>query len=403
MAEARLPLLIALATGIGGVMAAALFAGLTTLGNAPGWVAAALAGAVSAATVFLFPRPPSPPLPLAPPAPVLHPAAEPLSAPVARVPFADLIAHDLSDARQFTEAVREDASLIIQTTDDAARTIIDNLKDIDARIVNLLRFIDQSSSSARVEEIVDQTERRLAECRVLLDEFSQRKTQDAEAGLLQSKRAREQTSHVLEMIDAVRAIARRTTMLSLNASIEAARVGEVGKGFAVVAGEVRRLAGEVHSLGGEMEERVHSLVSTINASLDSVSEQRTRADAHTMSQVSEALGGLASNLTALLVHQREILEKVHQENEIIAQPILSTLGSIQFQDMVQKKMTHLLNLTDVVESHLGDLGHILLSEASPTPTGPRLSHKLAPLLAEAPGGRASRHPPRLQQPSIELF
>ncbi|WP_041796086.1 methyl-accepting chemotaxis protein [Pararhodospirillum photometricum] len=403
MAEVRLPLFIALATGIGGVVAAGLFAGLTTLGNVPGLVAAALVGAVSAATTFLFPRTSSPP-PVPEDLGKEHvEVTKSLPPPPTWVPFADLIAQDLSDAHQFAEAVREDASLIIQTTDDASRTIINNLKDIDARIGNLLRFIDQSSSSARVEEIVDQTERRLADCRVLLDEFSKRKTQDAEAGLVQSRKAREQTSHVLEMIDAVRAIARRTTMLSLNASIEAARVGEAGRGFAVVAGEVRRLAGEVHSLGGEMEERVHSLVSTINTSLDAVSEHRTRTDAHTMSQVSEALGGLASNLTALLVHQREILEKVHQENEIIAQPILSTLGSIQFQDMVQKTMTHLLEMTQVIDVHLDDLGHTLLSETSPAPSGPRLSHKLAPLLAKAPGEGSSQHPLMPQQPKIELF
>ncbi|MDN4075772.1 methyl-accepting chemotaxis protein [Fictibacillus sp. CENA-BCM004] len=62
---------------------------------------------------------------------------------------------------------------------------------------------------------------------------------------------KEDSGHIIEMVEFVKGIAEQTNLLALNAAIEAARAGEMGKGFAVVAGEVRKLAEQTKdSVGG---------------------------------------------------------------------------------------------------------------------------------------------------------
>ena len=57
----------------------------------------------------------------------------------------------------------------------------------------------------------------------------------------------------------ITSIAEETNLLSLNASIEAARVGESGKGFVVVADQIQKLADQSSHSSLEIEETSQKL------------------------------------------------------------------------------------------------------------------------------------------------
>lgn len=65
--------------------------------------------------------------------------------------------------------------------------------------------------------------------------------------------------HILTAVDLITNIARQTNLLSLNASIEAARAGDAGRGFAVVASEISKLADESNASAQKIQEIIHIL------------------------------------------------------------------------------------------------------------------------------------------------
>lgn len=130
-------------------------------------------------------------------------------------------------------------------------------------------------------------------------------------------------------------IAHQSNLLSLNAAIEAARVGDHGRGFAVVAKEFRTLSAQSGKTGVHIAEKVLQVKSAMEQTHFAVEEWVGQGDARlheTEATIDRVLGELRDITTAL---QRSAA-LLHQESVGIQSDINTSLIQLQFQDRVSQ-------------------------------------------------------------------
>jgi len=95
----------------------------------------------------------------------------------------------------------------------------------------------------------------------------------------------DRTKKINEVTKAIQAIANKTNMLSLNASIESARAGEYGRGFSVVAKQMQELANttkdssaEVFVLLKELSAETANIEDQLNCLVEDVNKQNEYSD-----------------------------------------------------------------------------------------------------------------------------
>jgi len=133
---------------------------------------------------------------------------------------------------------------------------------------------------------------------------------------LNMDRLRESSAAIGNVVNLIAQIARQTTLLALNSTIEAARAGAAGRGFAVVASEVKALAVQTQSATEEITKKIDALQRDAAGSVDAV---------HRISQAIAAIRPVFENVNGAVAEQNETTSKI-SDNAASASHFIVSVG-----------------------------------------------------------------------------
>jgi methyl-accepting chemotaxis protein len=205
------------------------------------------------------------------------------------------------------------AESLAEGTESQAGQIVNTSAAVDEMAVSIQQVSDNAAQSAKVAEqalanaeqggeMVQNTIRGMNRIREQVQETAKR-----------IKRLGESTQQIGEIVQLIDDIADRTSILALNASIQASMAGEAGRGFAVVAEEVERLAERSTNATKKIANLVKAIQSETSEAITAMEESTREVveGSKLADQAGQSLGeiGSVSNRLAELIQSISLASK----------------------------------------------------------------------------------------------
>ncbi len=210
-------------------------------------------------------------------------------------------------------AVTEIEQGISQQAEDA-QNCLEQMDELSKKIQVVSKDVGE------IVEIADNTKTMIQNGIGTMDELSKRSasTSAITKKVVENIRILEEKSaSIVKFIDVINEISEETSLLSLNASIEAARAGDAGRGFAVVAEEIRKLADGSMNAANEIQKVVKEIIEQTKGTVGTVKEAEEIVSGQTgiVNKTIEAFSSMNTGVETLVTSLQGIGQSVSSMEE----------------------------------------------------------------------------------------
>ena len=207
---------------------------------------------------------------------------------------------DIHGVNEITTELSKKIAAIINYFD----SIDDSISDTKVSTTNGKQSVDMLKRSSN--QVADVTTNILCTATGLKDEFKE----------------------IEKITDTVKAVAKQTDLLALNAEIEGARLGEQGKGFSVIAKSVKELAATT----GNSANYIESIISKLNDKIQELNNAVYESEKFTKEQLQSVINTTGS------------FDSISEIMELIVNQILKVKAEIQDINTTRERISEVMNL-----------------------------------------------------------
>ena len=273
----------------------------------------------------------------------------------------DVISTTLALSGEVTKS-GESLSTSAQTASNVSSQVAEAVGDISKSAVSQAESVETSATNTNemgdnideinvsVEDLSNATSEMLNAAKRTVDALDSLMEQNKTvmASMLdidaQIKATNEAVKKIADASHSITEISSQTNLLSLNASIEAARAGDYGKGFGVVANEIGQLAQQSNTAAVKINEIVADLISDSTKSMEIIGElnEAFNKQSEQLNGTKSDMDGVVTNVNNVGQNAQTISDKVQLLNSSKAQlvDLIAELSAISEENAASTEQTN---------------------------------------------------------------
>ena len=243
--------------------------------------------------------------------------------------FRASLAGTMGDIKNASGQVGEGATNMNRGAQELAEGATDQSASVEELTASVQTVVEQTRS---LSESVGNGARVAREVKVSTDQGAEKMSEVVAA----MTKITDASGQIANISDTIAEIASQTNLLSLNASIEAARAGQSGKGFAVVADEIRKLAGQSAEAAAQTKELIDMTIENVNHGNFVVDETNSA-----LQQVMEGINKIQQIMdqnAEVAAQQAEAMDEIDKGIEQISQVVQSNAASAQESSAISQEL-----------------------------------------------------------------